>query len=118
MTPLLLFLDELIGLAAVVLIFSIPIIAIYTSYKLKSKRLDLAAGEGSNNSELKRQLGNMMNENELLRERMKALEQIVSELPQLSSEDRQRLRINIESSEMSLEEIEKQRLLDNNNYKL
>lgn len=110
--------EPFIGLVAVIMIFSIPLIAIFTSFKLKAKKLEMESSGGLDQSELKRQIGNLMNENELLRERLKGLEQIVSGLPQVSKEDRQRLIINIESSEMSLEEIERQRLLDNNKYKL
>lgn len=110
--------EVLIPILAILMIFSIPLIAIWTTYKLKMKRLELEGGESGNQKELKRQMGNMMNENELLRERIKGLEQIVATLPQVSKEDRERLKINIETSELSLEELEKQRILDNNNYKL
>ena len=110
--------EVLIPILAILMIFSIPLIAIWTSYKLKMKKMEMDGGETSDQKELKRQMGNMLNENELLRERLKGLEQIVAGLPQVSKEDREKLKINIESNDLSLEEMEKQRILDDNNYKL
>ncbi len=104
------------AIIAIIVVFSIPLIAIFTSYQLKLKKMELEGGDGVFN-EMKRQIGNLMNENELQRERIKALEQIVSKLPSVSSDDRDKLRISLEENELSLEEIEKWKKVDNNKNK-
>lgn len=53
----------------------------------------------------------MMMENELLKERISALEQIVSDLPAVNNEDRKRLQINL-NKELTESEIERMKELD------
>lgn len=108
----------LVPIVAIIMVFSIPIIAIYTSYKLKMKKLELDGGDSGGLNDLKRQIGNLMNENELQRERIKDLEEIVSKIPAVSLDDKEKLRINIEHNEMSLQEVEKWKKIDNNKNKL
>lgn len=105
-----LFIEALIPIFAICAVFSIPIIAIWTSYKLKMKRLDHEQG-GGDNKELRRELGSMMMENELLKERISSLEQIVSDLPAVNNEDRKRLQINL-NKELTESEIERMKELD------
>ena len=102
--------EALIPIFAISAVFSIPIIAIWTSYKLKMKKLEQESlGDGQ--KELRRELGSMMMENELLKERISALEQIVSELPSVNHEDRKRLQVNLDK-ELNLSEIERMKALD------
>jgi hypothetical protein len=108
----------MVAIIVIIMVFSIPLTAIFTSYKLKMKRLELEGGDIGALKEMKRQLGNLLNENDLQRERIKALEQIVSKIPTVSIEDREKLKIRIEENEMSLEEIEKWKKVDNNKNKL
>jgi len=105
----------LVALVAVGMIFSIPLVAIYTSYQLRMKKMELDGGVSGGLNELKRELGNLMNENEAQRERIKALEEIVAKVPSVSHDDKEKLRINIEQNEMSLDEIEKWKKIDNKN---
>jgi hypothetical protein len=105
-----LFIEALIPIFGICAVFSIPIIAIWTSYKLKMKRLEQESG-GGDSKELRRELGTMMMENELLKERLTALEQIVSDLPSVNNEDRKRLQINLDK-ELTDADIERQKALD------
>lgn len=107
----------MVAIIAIIMVFSIPLIAIFTSYKLKMKRLELEGGDNGPLKDMKRQLGNLLNENDLQRERIKALEQIVSKMPTVSIDDREKLKISIEENEMSLDEIEKWKKVDNNKNK-
>ncbi len=101
--------EALIPIVLFIGVFSIPIVAIWTSYKLKLKRLEHEEGGGG--KALQRELGNMMLENELLKERISALEQIVSDLPSVNQEDRKRLQINLDK-ELTDAEIERLKALD------
>jgi len=108
--------EDLTGIIAVVMIFLIPIIAIVTAYKFKMRKLELDRqnNAATNDNDLKRQMGHLMNENELLKERLKSVELILSEFPNLSEQERRKLKINLDQ-EMTLEELEIMRNLDKNN---
>lgn len=64
------------GVIAIIMVFSIPLAAILTSFYYKLQKLKLENGkEDSNIEELKKQIGYLMAENEDLKERVSALEQ-------------------------------------------
>lgn len=64
------------GIIAIIMVFSIPLAAILTSfyYKLQKLKLENNREEGSID-DLKKQIGYLMAENEDLRDRLTALEQ-------------------------------------------
>lgn len=112
----------LIGLAAVVMIFSIPLFAIWTSYQIKLKKMEMDGDENTLVGPMKKQTLHLLNKIELQQERIKALEQIVAKIPSVSTEDKEKLRICSHQSgtEIELDNIEKWRNTDSikskNNY--
>ena len=107
---------DFVGLVAIVMVFSIPLAAIWTSYKLKLKKFE-AGAENNNLNDLKRQLGQMMSENELQREKIKTLEHIVSKLPDLTNEDKHKLKISLEENEFLMDDLDKWNEMDINKNK-
>lgn len=89
------------GVIAIVMVFSIPLAAILSSFYYKLQKLKLDSTKGSAvDEEVKRQIGNLTMENEELRERLKYIEQIVLK------DGREEIDIEL-SEEMMREEMRK-----------
>jgi len=99
----------MIGLLIILMVLSIPMLAIYLYYR--DKELKRQHQMGGNTNGQQREWMNMMYENELLKERLKNVELILSELPTVSEQERKKLRINLDE-ELSADEIERLRSLD------
>ncbi len=99
----------IVPLVAIVMVFGIPLLAIWASYKLKMKKLDLNGTHREDIEDLKRQIVYLLNDNELLHERLKTVENIVSKFSELSNEDRKKLLID---DELLLKIIAKEKEFD------
>ncbi|EJF53183.1 hypothetical protein SapgrDRAFT_1467 [Saprospira grandis DSM 2844] len=69
------FMDDFVGLVAVVMVFSIPLLAIFLSYRSKMRKMELNnGGKQDEIDQLKRQIGHLFQQQELLEERITDLE--------------------------------------------
>lgn len=92
-----------------ILILLIPMIMFITSYKLKVKKIEAERWAGNTGiDQLKRQVGMLMSENELLKERLKSIELTVAKKETFYKDE------SIEDSSISLEELAKLKELDKN----
>ena len=67
--------EELIGLVSVVMVFSIPLLAIFLSHRSKMRKMELnSGGKQEEIDQLKRQIGHLFQQQELLEERITELE--------------------------------------------
>lgn len=70
----------IVAIIAIVMIFSIPLSAIIGGYVIKAKKMTLDAGGGDETiKDLRKQVGNLMSENEEIKERLKNLEYLISD---------------------------------------
>ncbi|MCH2021504.1 MAG: hypothetical protein MK207_03390 [Saprospiraceae bacterium] len=77
----------LISLVSIIMVFSVPLAAILGGYYIKLQKMKMNSNYNENSSELKKQIGHLLAENEEIKKRLKNLEYI------LTDEDR---RINLE----------------------
>lgn len=66
------------GVIAIIMVFSIPIIAILTSYSYKMKKLQLK-NDDKNDSDLRKQVGYLLAQQEETNEKIKQLQYLLSQ---------------------------------------
>jgi hypothetical protein len=71
--------NALIELVPVIMVFSIPLVAIIGGYYLKLQKMKLGNGDNSKVKDLQKQLGYLMAENEEIKDRLKNLEYIATD---------------------------------------
>lgn len=70
----------IVAIIGIIAVFSIPLAAIIGSYYLKIEKLKLDKGDNSETvSDLQKEVGNLMAENDEIKERLKNLEYILSD---------------------------------------
>ncbi len=92
------------GIIAILAVFSIPVLWIFTSYRLKMERLrqeGMGIGEGEVR-ELRQQIGQVMVENELLKEAVSDLQRSLGQTPtriELSDYEKEQIKIDQENKD-------------------
>lgn len=99
-------LDAIIGTIAILAVFSIPLLAIFTSYRLKMQRLKqegMGIGmEEGEVRELRQQVGQVMAENELLKEAVNDLQRSLGQNTtriELSEYEKEQIKIDLENKD-------------------
>ena len=87
------------GVIAIIMFFSIPIIILLTRFYLKLQEIKLKSGEGAGNG-IRKELGNLMAENEDLKERVKNLEYIIND-------EKKRIDLDYEKEQIRLDKENK-----------
>jgi wobble nucleotide-excising tRNase len=70
---------ELISLVEIIMVFSIPLAAILGGYYIKLQKMKMRNDYNGNSSELNKQVGSLIAENEEIKERLKNLEYIITD---------------------------------------
>jgi len=68
-----------VPIIAIIMVFSIPLSAIIGGYYYKLQKMKMEQGGSENSSNLRKQVGNLLAENEDIKERLKNLEYIISD---------------------------------------
>jgi hypothetical protein len=72
--------EYLVGIIAILAVFSIPLAAILGSFYLKAQKLKISQNEeGDTVKDLRQQVGHLMAENDEAKERLKNLEYLLSD---------------------------------------
>lgn len=69
----------IVAIIAIVMVFSIPLSAIIGGFYIKAKKMNMEAGGNETVSDLRKQVGSLMAENEEIKDRLKNLEYIISD---------------------------------------
>lgn len=99
------FIEALIPIIAILCVFGIPIIAILTSYKLKLEQLKQKGGTGIEQEELRelrQQMGQLMAENELVKETLSDLQRSLGQTPTriaLSDYEKEQIKLDQENKD-------------------
>lgn len=84
-----------------IMIFSVPLAFIFTRFYLKLQELKInGGGPGGGSSEMKKELGTLMAENEEIKERLRNLESILSD-------DSLRIKLEYEKEQLMLDKNNK-----------
>jgi len=92
---------HLVGIIAILAVFSIPLAAIIGSFYLKAQKLKLGKKEGNETvADLRQQVGHLMAENDEVKERLKNLEYILSN-------DSRRIDLDYEKEQIKIDQQNK-----------
>lgn len=69
----------IVAIIAIIMVFSIPLSIIIGGFYIKAKKMNMQAGGGEAVSDLRKQVGSLMAENEEIKDRLKNLEYIISD---------------------------------------
>lgn len=98
------FIEALIPIIAILAVFGIPLSAIYTSYKYKMAKLE-KEGTGVEENELKdlrQQMGQLMAENELMKEALADVQRSLGQAPtriELTEYEKEQIRLDQENKD-------------------
>lgn len=95
-------LEAIIAIVGIVAVFSIPLLVIFTSYRLKMERLKQEGTgiETLEGQELRQQLGQVMAENELLKEAVTDLQRSLGQTPtrvELTEYEKEQIKLDQEN---------------------
>jgi hypothetical protein len=71
--------EAFVPIVAIVMVFSIPLSVIIGGYYYKLQKMKMEQGGSEDSSDLRKQVGNLLAENEDIKERLKNLEYIISD---------------------------------------
>ncbi len=87
----------LLGIVAIIMVFSIPLSAIIGGFYIKNKKMNMEQnGSGGAISDLRKEVGQLMAENEEMKERIKNLEYILSDEARKISLDYEKEQIKLD----------------------
>jgi hypothetical protein len=82
-----------------IMVFSVPLAIIFTRFYLKLQQVKMQNGDGDTN-EIRKDLGNLMAENEELKDRVKNLEYIITD-------DKKRIDLDYEKEQILIDQKNK-----------
>ncbi|MGH1335012.1 MAG: hypothetical protein ACRBFS_02715 [Aureispira sp.] len=98
------FIEALIPIVAILAVFGIPLSAIYTSYKLKMEKLrqEGASVDEGELRELRQQVGQLLIENELMKETLSDVQRSLGQTPtriELTEYEKEQIKLDQENKD-------------------